>query len=594
MKYSELILFYQTKILQFQREEALLKKQLGLVSTARLVVFCALAVFIYFLFSRFSYPLLISSLFSLVGFIVLIYKHQALSFELKFTQQLLLLNQKELRAQTEQKDDFENGAEFVDPQHDFTSDLDIFGPNSIFQHLNRTGTLSGRKALGHHLANPLTRKLEIETYQQAVEDLKAENDFRQSFWTRGTLTEEKPEESQEIITWASTPSEFVRGKLFNILRFVIPAILLGSIVGGVYYDFYLHLYPVFLLSWISYGAYAKKVHEYHLQLSRKEGFLKKYAELIAIFNQTTPQSSHLKQLSERLHLASHQLHQLSNLSGWLDQRLNLLAALFLNTFFFYDFHLIKSLENWKTQNGEHLPQWLESLSEIEVLNSLATFAFNHPDFSYPQIEEGQSIWQAEKLCHPLIPINKRVYNQLEFGGHNTFLVITGSNMSGKSTFLRSVGVNLVLARCGTVVCAEKLVCSPAHIMTSMRIADSLNDHVSYFYAELLRLQKIVQEIEKGRFVFIILDEILKGTNSEDKLEGSLQLIRKFIRFNCMGMVATHDLDLGKLESETQQKVKNFCFESTISQEELSFDYTLHAGIATNKNATFLMNKLKIV
>lgn len=594
MSYTELIHFYQTKILQFQKEGALLKKQLGLVSTARLVVFGTLVLFIYLLFTRYSTAILLSSLLSLLGFIVLIYKHQQLAFELKFAQQLVLLNQKELKAQTENKSDFENGQEFADAHHDFSSDLDLFGPNSLFQHLNRTGTLSGKRKLAHHLANPLSLKTEIETYQEAVEDLKGQNDFRQSFWTRATLTEEKPEESKEISNWAAEPSVFAQSVGFNLLKWLIPLAMVGSIVIGIFYNFYTHIYAVFFISWLTYGIYAQRVNEYHQQLSRKEAFIKKYAELITLYNKITPQASYLNTLSERLKHASKQLHILSNLSGWLDQRLNMLAALFLNTFLLYDFHLIKALEDWKKQNGKDLALWLESLSELEVLNSLATFSFNHPDFTFPEIEEKENIWQAEKLCHPLIPTDKRVHNKLNFGDKNTFLVITGSNMSGKSTFLRSVGINLVLARCGTVVCAEKMVCPPAHIMTSMRIADSLNDHVSYFYAELLRLQKIVQEIEKGKFVFIILDEILKGTNSEDKLEGSRQLIRKFIQFNCMGMVATHDLDLGKLEEETNQKVKNYCFESTISQEELSFDYTLHPGIATNKNATFLMRKLKIV
>jgi DNA mismatch repair ATPase MutS len=196
--------------------------------------------------------------------------------------------------------------------------------------------------------------------------------------------------------------------------------------------------------------------------------------------------------------------------------------------------------------------------------------------------------------HPLIPAEECVRNDIGIGTPQQFLIITGSNMSGKSTFLRSVGSNLLLSLRGMPVCAASFACSPMQIMTSMRIKDSIAKHTSYFQAELLRLQQIVEVLKNGQQVFILLDEILKGTNSEDKLAGSRRLIEHFLQYHCLGMIATHDLELGHLEDTYPQRIRNYCFESTIKDDQLFFDYSIREGVARNKNATFLMQKMEII
>jgi DNA mismatch repair ATPase MutS len=225
---------------------------------------------------------------------------------------------------------------------------------------------------------------------------------------------------------------------------------------------------------------------------------------------------------------------------------------------------------------------------------MATFAFNHPEYIYPQVNEHTGQLVAKGVGHPLIPAEDCVRNDIRIGDPQHFLIITGSNMSGKSTFLRSVGSNLLLALSGMPVCAETFVCSPMRIMTSMRIKDSIAKHTSYFQAELLRLQQIVEVLKTGERVFILLDEILKGTNSEDKLSGSRKLIEHFLQYRCLGMIATHDLELGLMETAHPQKISNHCFESTIREDQLFFDYRIREGVARNKNATFLMQKMQII
>ena len=228
-----------------------------------------------------------------------------------------------------------------------------------------------------------------------------------------------------------------------------------------------------------------------------------------------------------------------------------------------------------------------------LFRSLATFAYNHPAYTYPVFREKPGV-TGTAIGHPLIPSSQCVTNDCSIGNGDQFLIITGSNMSGKSTFLRSVSVNWLLAMTGAPVCAAEFSCSPLRIMTSMRIKDSIARHTSYFQAELLRLQHIIQVLKSGQQVFIILDEILKGTNSEDKLAGSRELIRHFLQYNCTGMIATHDLDLGALEAEYPQQIRNYCFESSLDNGCLHFDYRMRPGIARNKNATFLMKQMEII
>jgi DNA mismatch repair ATPase MutS len=232
---------------------------------------------------------------------------------------------------------------------------------------------------------------------------------------------------------------------------------------------------------------------------------------------------------------------------------------------------------------------------IEGLNSLCTFAFNYPQYKYPVVATNNLSISATQLAHPLIPAEKSVANDAAFGIDEQLVLVTGSNMSGKTTFLRSIGVNLILAQCGAPVCATSFIFTPMVIRSSIRVSDSLQEQTSYFMAELKRLQQIIHYLQQQTApVLILIDEILRGTNSEDKTHGSEQFIKKLLQYRCLTLFATHDLTLSRLEEEMPGKVNNYCFESTINNGELLFDYKLQRGVAKNKNASFLMEKMEII
>jgi DNA mismatch repair ATPase MutS len=267
-----------------------------------------------------------------------------------------------------------------------------------------------------------------------------------------------------------------------------------------------------------------------------------------------------------------------------------------------------ALEKWKEANKAFFPRWIDAVGSIECLNSLATFAFNNPGYQYPEPmaarepSSGASadatssplFLSATKIAHPLIPAAERITNDFTIGQPDRLILVTGSNMSGKTTFLRTIGVNLLLAQCGAPVCADRFSFTPMQILTSLRVSDSLQEHTSYFMAELKKLQKIIHRLRTGEPSLVLIDEILRGTNSEDKTYGSEQFIRRLIQYQCLSLFATHDLSLGQLEQELPGIVANYCFESTIEDGNLHFDYRLQRGIARNRNASFLMKKMEII
>jgi DNA mismatch repair ATPase MutS len=254
-----------------------------------------------------------------------------------------------------------------------------------------------------------------------------------------------------------------------------------------------------------------------------------------------------------------------------------------------------ALERWKARYRDKLPEWIGAAGDIEALNSLATYAFNNPDQVYPTVSEGGELFiDAKQLAHPLIPANRCVANDFRIGLEEKLVLVTGSNMSGKTTFLRTIGVNLLLAQCGSPVCAVAFSFTPMQLLTSLRISDSLQEQTSYFMAELKKLKQIVDLLETGAPALVLIDEILRGTNSEDKTYGSEHFARKLVGYRCLALFATHDLALGALESELPGKVANFCFESVIENGDLYFNYRLQRGIARNRNASFLMKKMGII
>lgn len=586
---------YQQRIELFSKQLAQTEGHLKNLSVARLVCFIGI------LFTGWQY---FSTSFELIWIIFVLLLVFAFVASLVFYQKakdreallkgILRLNKKELRVVTEQIADFEDGEEFINDLHDFSGDLDVFGPSSLFQYLNRTGTYSGKQHLAATLQMPMTEPAKIMAVQDAVKVLSAEIDFRQHFTAHAALADEGKEDVKGIQQWLDAPMQFLHRKALYIASWVMPVLVLLAIVHYAVTGNYMYFILTLMVNWCILLLNVAKVTAMHNLLSNKEKVLKKFAMLLQMIKQADWKGSSLLQEQQQTAAeADKAMHQLAKISNQLDQRLNLLVGVVLNSIMLYDLHCAFRLERWKERYKHKLGTWTGVIAQLETANSLASFAYNHPGYTYPQITATQGV-KGTAIGHPLIPAAESVTNDCSIGHGEQFLIITGSNMSGKSTFLRSVGVNWLLAMTGAPVCAAGFSCSPLRIMTSMRIKDSIARHTSYFQAELLRLQHIIEVLKTGQPVFIILDEILKGTNSEDKLSGSQQLIRHFLQYSCLGMIATHDLELGALEAENPQHIRNYCFESSLENGQLHFDYRMRAGIARNKNATFLMKQMGII
>ncbi|ASZ10681.1 hypothetical protein KTO58_22140 [Chitinophaga pendula] len=587
---------YRQLIADFGEQARHSQQQLRVLAWTRLFLFIGLLVFGWQYIARsFETIWLLAAIGAIVAFVFVLIRYQRCQDRLRLQQALLTLNEKELKLVTINQADFEDGNRFVDEEHPFTSDLDVFGPSSLYQHINRTGTLMGAEYLAETLRAPLQDVAAIKATQMAVETLKPMVDFRQQLSAHAVLSNETMEDRRSLQAWLVSPYDFITRKGLRLVSWIMPLLLMGTFL---YYLTSSTLYPMLIVFFSNAGILlmnVKRVNAQHQWMSNKEKVLHKFSALLELIRQQSfGAASSLKEQQQLAGQAGKALYELARISNALDQRMNILVGLFLNTVLLYDLHCMFRLEKWKMRYQAEVMQWLDVIARMETWNSLATFAYNHPGYVSPEADEAFSGLEVIQAGHPLIPAATCVTNDLVIEPGTQFLVITGSNMSGKSTFLRSVGSNLLLAMCGAPVCAASFRFAPMHIMTSMRIKDSIAKHTSYFQAELLRLQQIVKTLQQGSRVFILLDEILKGTNSEDKLSGSRKLIEHFLQYNCLGMIATHDLELGHMEHAYPIQVRNYCFESTIDNNQLYFDYRMRPGIARNKNATFLMHQMHII
>jgi hypothetical protein len=587
--------FYKERIAQFSGELGQTRKKLSLVALLRLISFIALAFTVYFLVVAFSYPMLVAVLASFAAFVVFIGWNWRLKDRRDLLDRLLSLNNNELRVLNNEPNDFPDGISFL-THEGYLDDLDIFGKRSLFHMLNRTTTGHGTDKLADLLRHPLQSGPEIIHHQQAVKILSKQADKRQLLMARGLLAGEKKGSLNDMESWLATPSFFLRKRWILIIRWLIPffniAALLFWVTSGVYRPLVIGI----IAAWILNGYFSRHISHQVELLGQKDAILHQYASILQLFDAMDDgDSALLHQLKGHATNAYRSIRKLAALSAYFDRQLNPMISFWLNNLFVYNLHGIVALEKWKQSNKNNFLEWIDTVGAIESLNSLAAFAFNNPEYTFPLPQASPALFiLAGQMAHPLIPAAERIANELEIGNNERLMLITGSNMSGKTTFLRTVGVNLILAQCGAPVCAASFVFTPMHILSSLRVSDSLQEHTSYFMAELKKLQQIIHRLQTGQPALVLVDEILRGTNSEDKTYGSEHFIRKLLQYSCLSMFATHDLSLGAMEQHQPSLISNYCFESVIGDGELHFDYRLQPGIARNRNASFLMQKMEII
>lgn len=589
-------LFYRQQIEDYTSRVMLFQKRSIWVSVGRLVSFLLILLAVYMIASRpgsrsEGYLFLIVTI---IAFIILLRVSLKIKAEKTLAEQLLFINHNEVLVLENNRNSFSNGDERPEKSI-YTEDLDILGERSLYHYLNRTTTSHGAGRLSALLNDPFSDSKTISAHQDAVKHLSGQPEQRQMIAARGLLRKESEGSIEEINEWIMSEGDLVNKKWLNIVRFIWPLVTVGSFIFYLDSGNPIFTGSSFVISWVILGIYCKYVHRQHIMIGRKQTILDQYASILNEFDKIdSGTSALLKELKTISETGKREIKRLSGLTGLFDQRLNLLVNFFLNSFFLYDIHCMIALEKWKQRNRRRFRTWIDGVGEIEMLNSFAAYAYNHPGYCYPVLSEEVQKISAAFMAHPLIPENEAVPNDFEMGGKNRLLLVTGSNMSGKSTFLRTVGINIVLAQCGAPVCATRFLFSPMRILSSIRISDSLQEHTSFFMAELKRLKEIISILETGQPSVVLIDEVLRGTNSNDKNHGSAALIKKLIRYKCLSLFATHDLSLSELEVAYPGAIGNYCFESRIEHDELIFDYKLKHGVAMNKNATFLMQKMGII
>ncbi|MFC2129277.1 hypothetical protein ACFLQX_00700 [Bacteroidota bacterium] len=584
---------YSQRKEKFEQDLKKQNRSLGYIGFLRLIV-AILAVYILVLGIREYKLLFVVSGLMVILFFVLVSYHKNQSDKKKLLQKLVSLNKNELSCLDHSFTDNQSGSEFISSDHPWSFDLDLFGEGSIYQYINRTSTHGGADSLAAYLDQIPKDQIEIAERQNILQELSPMLDLRQLFIARAGMFKKDKDEVQELLEWVKQSSYIQKHPWLKFVSIGMSVISLLIIIAG-FFDpgLFGYLLPVLFINWFFLSPFLVKTNRYHEQVSKKHSFLSTYAELMLILSGQEFSHRKLQDIQLLSKAGCSSIKRLSKLLGMFDQRLNLLMGVLMNSLFLFDFHMLRLLSKWTNQHSEELGKWLDVVSEMDALFSLAGFSYNHPSFTYPEVTAEQRGFLAKNLGHPMIPQEKRVDNSLEITKEKVVL-ITGANMAGKSTFLRSVGVNMVLSYAGCPVCGDQFVTGPYQLFSSMRTADSLKDEESYFLAEIKRLKRIVDKMEDGTPMLILLDEVLKGTNTTDKQKGSRGLIEKSITHDILCFIATHDLALGDMQDQSKGAIVNYCFESYIKDLELTFDYKIQTGIAKNMNASFLMKKMGIM
>ena len=573
------------------------KSTSSLISYLRLLL-AIIVLYLLFLIIRdgVSAVLVISAVVGLAAFLFFVNYHQKIIEKIEFHESILRVCEKEAAAINGIYDQFEDGAAYHDKTHFFSFDLDIFGKHSIFQLLNRTITQSGKDTLAQQLKFPFSSKAVIEDRQTAIAELSSKVDWRVDFLATGNLLEKDETRYQELLNWLKAEPVDLLG-IYRFLLWLVPAI--NTVILGLWL-FDVITFRIWLLTLIAQSVFSfvnkKKLNALYLKVSKNASNLQKYTELFHLIekeNFNAPLLRGHKEVLSNPVYTSIIIQKLATVSAYFAIRNSIFAPV-LNAFFLWDYQCAHRFESWKIHYNDSMLKAFSILHEWEALISIACYDFANDTYTVPQISD-TTILDAVQLGHPLLKKGKSINNDFGINNAEQIFIVTGANMAGKSTFLRAIGANLVLAMVGAKVRAERFVFKPIQVYTCMRISDSIDEGESYFHAELLRLQQVVNLLESGQELFVILDELLKGTNSKDKLRGSELFLERLVQYKTVfGMIATHDLDLTAMAAQYPDKIKNICFEIIIENDKMRFDYKLREGVTQNMNALFLMKQMGIV
>jgi DNA mismatch repair ATPase MutS len=597
---------YQDNVEKYQAEITGLDNSLKRLSTLRLVVFMFSAIILVFLANeRLTASMLIVGPLCVFAYGVLVRRYNDIATLKGHTTFLKEINEREVLRLENKLSEFPTGQTYVNAEHSYVSDLDIFGQHSLFQLINRTTTGSGEALLAEWLSAPPVKGIILER-QQAVKELSPKLDWRHHFQAAGMEFKHTRNDYDKLLAWMEKPVRFLQ-RQSKYLLLIIPLSILST--GAVIYFFIEFLFLgnllgavplaiMLLVNGLVLTTVRPLAEEILENIQRDIKILNAYQSLIMKVELEKFNSKILQRLQTATrrnnHSAAAEINRLKRILEVFQLRgrkreLNHQFYSAFNNLWFLDVYLIILTEKWKNKNGSSIDVWVSAISEFEVLSSLAGFHYSNPTFTFPDIKDDSYSIHFEMLGHPLISAKKRVCNGFSLNGRGEIAMITGSNMAGKSTFLRTVGVNMVLALTGAPCCAKYGQLSHLKIFTSMRTQDSLKEGVSSFYAELKRIEQLLKLIQSGQPIFFLLDEMFKGTNSKDRHRGGFSLIKQLKELNAFGIISTHDLDLAILAG-ADEIVTNYSFNSSIREGEMIFNHILTEGLCSDFNAGELMKR----
>lgn len=583
--------YYKNTISQQSEELSRIRKKLLQSSILRISVFILGCLGAYLVFGNVRELIGIIVLVILL-FVILITRHNKLKYKQDLIREIIRQNEVELEVLNRNFHHLPAGDEYVNPDHEFSRDIDLFGRGSFYQYINRTATKSGADRLAFLLTENSVN--EIEEKQKAIRELSELPEWRQDFSAIAGLAKTDMS-AEDVVDWLTGYRRFVP-KWLQPVSIVFSLISLSLILLN-YFGLLSVYFTIgwFVIGWIIYGRFQKRISELSENAARAQSTFQQYYQLLirienreftseilsgkrqSVWSSPMKSSSILKKFARSLDV--------------LEQGDIMIFGALMNGFLLRGLRQSFIIEEWIETYQKSVPQWFEAITFFDAYNSLGNFRFNHPEYVFPEIVKDGVILNLKGAGHPLLREETMIRNDFKIDAQQ-FFIITGANMAGKSTFLRTVSLQIVMSNIGLPVCAENSKYHPIKLITSMRTTDSLTDDESYFFSELKRLKFIVDQIKNDRY-FIILDEILKGTNSRDKAIGSRKFVEKLVKSLSTGIIATHDLSLCQT-AEDFSAVKNYFFDVRIENDELYFDYTLKPGICKNMNASFLLKKMDIV
>jgi len=608
MKEADPAAVFKARSQTFTQEESRFARKVSQVGWLRLFIFLGFgAAAIYLFYTGQNLPGVVLLLFGYALFIYVLNIHTKLQYQRRHNGFLKLINTEEIERLAGNLQRFPTGDQYKNEKHGYTSDLDVFGANSLFQVLNRAVTGIGKDKLAGWLQQRAAVP-DILARQEAITELAPDIDWRQHLQAKALHYKQTVEVPFAFFNWLQAPDFFKERGWLKLITFLLPVLTLLFLFYTAYLTISNDLatttrssfYPAgvcMALQYVLAAVFHQQRDAYYENSSGMYDVLRSYRDLLQHLEQRPARSKKLKEQQARLAgtgtKASVHIHQLAIIVEYLTARMNVYISLVLNAVLMWDFYWMYRLEKWKKQVAGNMGEILEVVAEAEALSSLSAFTYANPEYAVPEVSQEPFEIDTIDLGHPLLFSSPRITNNFQMAGTGRTCIITGSNMSGKSTFLRTIGLNLVLAQCGAVVSAQHFRFYPTQIFSAMRTEDNLAESTSSFYAELKRLRMLLDETATGEPVFYLLDEILKGTNSRDRHAGAKALIKQLHERNAAGLVSTHDLELGAMEQEHPEYISNYSFNSTIEGNKIIFDYKLKHGICRSFNASKLMQLMGI-